>query len=71
MPLLKHFGHYSLQYYLNHLLIMLPVYYVAKFMPIPPVLQLLMIWVVATVISLVMLKVQMKFKVFRLLCGIS
>ena len=71
MPLLKHFGHYSLQYYLNHLLIMLPVYYVAKFMPIPPVLQLLMIWVVATVISWVMLKVQVKFKVFRLLCGIS
>lgn len=50
---------------------MLPVYYVAKFMPIPPVLQLLMIWVVATVISWVMLKVQVKFKVFRLLCGIS
>lgn len=71
MPLLKHFGHYSLQYYLNHLLIMLPVYYVAKFMPISPVLQLLTIWTIATAISWLMLRVQMKFKVFRLLCGIS
>ena len=34
MAALRHFGHYSLQYYLNHLLIMLPCYYAAK--PIAP-----------------------------------
>ncbi len=36
MALLKHFGKYSLQYYLNHLLIMLPCYYLAKYVSTPP-----------------------------------
>lgn len=35
---LKHFGHYSLQYYLNHLLIMLPIYYFAsRVISTPPI----------------------------------
>jgi fucose 4-O-acetylase-like acetyltransferase len=71
MSLLKHFGHYSLQYYLNHLLIMLPVYYMVMFIPIPPLLQLLTIWVTGTFLSFIMLKIEMRSKILRLLCGLN
>lgn len=70
MSALKHFGHYSLQYYLNHLLIMLPVYYIGMLVS-TPILQLLTIWVVASIISFFMLQIQMRFKILRLWCGIN
>ena len=71
MSVFKHFGHYSLQYYLNHLLIMLPIYYIVNLIPVLPILQLLAIWIIATAISFIMLKIQLRFKILRLLCGIN
>lgn len=67
---LKHFGRYSLQYYLNHLLIMLPIYYVAG-MITPPYLQLLTIWTVAIIVSFIMLNIEKRIKWLRYLCGLK
>lgn len=68
MAFLKHFGKYSLQYYLNHLLIMLPCYYFAKF---TPYLQLLTIYVTGIGMSFIMLKIEMRFAFTRRLCGLK
>lgn len=70
MNVLKHFGRYSLQYYLNHLLIMLPIYYVACVIT-PPYLQLLTIWITAIIVSFVMLNIEKKIKWLRYLCGLK
>lgn len=68
---LKHFGKYSLQYYLNHLLIMLPIYYAVNQLITPPILQLLTIWSSGVLFSWTMLLIEKKFKFTRFLCGIS
>ena len=70
MSMVCHFGRYSLQYYLNHLLIMLPCYYAAKLIA-PPILQLLTIWLLGIGISYVMLRVEMRFRFLRKLCGLK
>ncbi len=67
---LAHFGRYSLQYYLNHLLIMLPFYILASKLPVCPLAQLLLIWTLGTAASWAMLMVQKKVKVFRMICGL-
>lgn len=71
MSVLRHFGHYSLQYYLNHLLIMLPVYYAVNVLISPnlPGLQLLSVWIIGVAISWVMLQIERRIKLLRVLCG--
>lgn len=67
-----HFGKYSLQYYLNHLLIMLPFYYIASFINfVHPIIPLLFIFVCAIVVSYIMLKIEKSTKVLRMFCGLS
>lgn len=70
LRLLKHFGHYSLQYYLNHLLIMLPCYYIGGKAFTPPILQLLTIWVLGITISWLMLMFEKRFAITRACCGL-
>ena len=69
---LMHFGKYSLQYYLNHLLIMLPFYYIAgQIYQISPIFSLLLIFVGATTVSYIMLKIESRHKILRTMCGLS
>ena len=68
--ILGHFGRYSLQYYLNHLLIMLPIYILASKLPGIPMLQLVVIWVLGIMVSWVMLMVQKRVRLFRMICGL-
>ena len=67
---LGHFGRYSLQYYLNHLLIMLPIYILASKLPGIPMLQLVVIWILGIAVSWVMLMVQKRVRLFRMICGL-
>ncbi|MBQ8225892.1 MAG: acyltransferase family protein [Bacteroidaceae bacterium] len=67
-----HFGHYSLQYYLNHLLIMLPFYILAsKISECHPLIPLLLIFSCAVVTSFVMLRIELQTKCTRFLCGLK
>lgn len=67
-----HFGHYSLQYYLNHLLIMLPLYYMAsKLSSFHPLIPLFVIFVCAVAISFIMLKVEKSMRITRFLCALK
>lgn len=67
-----HFGHFSLQYYLNHLLVMLPLYYMAsKLSNFHPLVPLFSIFICAVGISFVMLKVERKMKITRFLCALK
>ena len=69
--LFTHFGHYSLQYYLNHLLIMLPIYLLAKYVGFSNNwLTLFFIFVLATIFSYVMLQVELKIKTIKVFCGL-
>lgn len=70
MNLLRHFGRYSLQYYLNHLLIMLPCYYIGGHTFTPPILQLLTIAILGIMISRIMLQVEKRFAFTRACCGL-
>lgn len=68
---LTHFGMYSLQYYLNHLLIMLGCYIFASKLPTSiPTIQLISIFSMAVVISWLMLQVEMRIPLLRKLCGL-
>lgn len=70
--LISFFGRYSLQYYLNHLLIMLPCYYVVKFVNITsPLLQWFHIFVLGVLGATIMLIVEKKIVVINYLCGLS
>lgn len=67
-----HFGKYSLQYYLNHLLIMLPFYKLAGHLSyMNPLVPLMLIFVCAVVTSYVMLIIEKRFKTTRMLCGLK
>lgn len=68
--LLSFFGRYSLQFYLNHLLVMLPFYYAAAFLPVSAIFQWLFIFVGATAISYIMLLIEQRVKWIAFLCGI-
>ena len=66
-----HFGKYSLQYYLNHLLVSLKPLIIFKITsPLYGVLSLIVLSCVRTVISWLMLKLQIKFRITRLAVGI-
>lgn len=67
----KHFGKYSLQYYLNHLLIMLPIYFIAGYIFKHSIIRLFAIWILAIVCSYIMLNFQKRFKALRVLCGLN
>ena len=55
------FGKYSLQYYLNHLLVMLGCYYVGSyFFSISPVVSLLVIFLTAMLVSTMILWTERK-----------
>lgn len=70
--LFVHFGHYSLQYYLNHLLIMLPFYVLAsKFPQLPPIILLLLIFACGALTSFFMLRLELQTRVTRILCGLK
>ena len=67
-----HFGHYSLQYYLNHLLIMLPFYILASHVSeCHPLIPLLLIFSCAVATSFVMLRIELLTKFTRFLCGLK
>lgn len=70
--LFSHFGRYSLQYYLNHLLIMLPFYKLAGFFSnMNPLLPLLSIFICAVITSYCMLKIEQRFLFLRVMCGLK
>lgn len=75
LPYLKttfsHFGKYSLQYYLNHMLIMLVTYYISYFSGIRiPIINLLICFFSAIVICYAMLVIERKYKYLKMLCGL-
>lgn len=68
---LVHLGIYSLQYYLNHLLIMLPCYYVGSiFYTYSQFLSLVVNFMLALIISWLILMIEKRSSVFRRLCGL-
>ena len=69
--ILSFFGHYSLQFYLNHLLILLPCFYLGKFFPVQiPLVQWLVVFVSATFLSWLMLLIENKVKFLHKFCGL-
>ena len=67
----RYFGQYSLQYYLNHLLIVLPCYYAgALVFKINHVFSLILIFSLSLLLSAIMLYVEKKNSLLRKLCGI-
>lgn len=69
---LEHFGKYSLQYYLNHLLIMLGCYIAASKLPTDiPSLQLVFIFSMGVAISWVMLQIELHIPLLRKLSGLQ
>lgn len=68
---LVYFGRYSLQYYLNHLLIMLPLYYAVGWLRLSnPLLSLLLIFAGGVTGSWVMLQVEKRIGLLRSLSGL-
>ena len=68
----SYFGVYSLQYYLNHLLIMLLCFYAgALVFNVSPLLSLFLIYVLAVIISTIMLYIEKRFSWSRFLCGFN
>ncbi|MCM1371572.1 MAG: acyltransferase family protein [Bacteroides sp.] len=68
---ISYFGHFSLQFYLNHLLIMLPCYYIASFLPFSNATVLwLVIFMLAIAISWIMLLLEKRIKWLYPLCGL-
>lgn len=68
----KHFGKYSIQYYLNHLLIILVCYHIAKFAGFSSMIASWGVIVLSAIaISWVMLVVEMKIAFMRKLCGLK
>lgn len=71
LPAMRHFGHYSLQYYLNHLLVVLPCSYVSAWIFTIPLVRLLAIWLMAIFISWLMLKLELRFPLTRFCSGMA
>ena len=70
--LFTYFGHFSLQFYLNHLLIMLPLYYMASMLScFHPLILLFIIFILSVVISILMLKIEQRMKITRFLCALK
>lgn len=71
MILLTHFGRYSLQYYLNHILILLPCFYLgAVFYTYSQFISLIVIFLSALTMSWLMLKIESMHSLSRSLCGL-
>ena len=69
--LLSYFGVYSLQFYVNHLLIMLPCYYIASAVKLPSSwLSLFFIFMLGTFIAWIMLLIEKRWGWSKFLCGI-
>ena len=69
--LFSFYGKYSLQYYLNHLLILLPCYYAGTIIYFySQVLSLVMIFLMAIIISTIMLFFERKIPYIKYLCGL-
>lgn len=67
----EHFGKYSLQYYLNHLLIMLGCYMTLKYIHCSfPLALWLFVFLLATIVSWCMLMVEKRYCWLRKLCGL-
>lgn len=68
---LEHFGKYSLQYYLNHLLIMLGCYIAASKLPTDiPSIQLIFIFSMGVAVSWVMLQIELHIPFLHKFCGL-
>lgn len=68
---IKHFGHYSLQYYLNHLCISLGPLYPLLLAVIPfPVVVLLICFALRTFLSWAALQIQLRIKCLKPFCGL-
>ena len=75
LPMLKtvfsHFGKYSLQYYLNHMLILLAAYYITYYCGVRiPVVNLLICFFATIAISYIMLIIEKQNKYLKKLCGL-
>lgn len=67
-----HFGKYSLQYYLNHMLILLPFYYMVSYISnCPPILPLITIFAGTVTTSYIMLRIELCSKALRAICGLK
>ena len=68
----SYFGFYSLQYYLNHLLIMLLCFYAGAFLfNISSLLSLIVVYMLALILSTIMLQVEKRSSWLRFLCGFN
>lgn len=70
-PCLEYFGKYSLQYYLNHMLISLPCFYFAYFLKLASWASLFLIFFAILTLSFFMLTIENKIKIFQYICGIN
>lgn len=74
MKVISHFGKHSLQYYLNHLLIMLPIYYIAYYsqikFSISHSLTLFLIFLFAVLFSFVILIIEQRIKMLHTCFGL-
>ena len=67
-----HFGKYSLQYYLNHQLIIVAFYWLIGKLDLPsPWLSWFLIFFAATFASYCMLKIEKQFKITQIVSGLK
>jgi hypothetical protein len=70
LPVFKHFGKYSLQYYLNHKIIILPLIIIATKIPANHFVQLSFIFCCTVFASYLMLMVEQNITKLSNLCGL-
>ena len=69
---LVYFGNYSLQYYLVHMVISLPVYYIVAKLPLPmPLMFVFANFVIITMLSFVIVKILFRLKALYPLLGLK
>lgn len=72
LMILTHFSVYSLQYYLFHILLCLPVYYLVAFLHIPfPVISMIIIFLSLVILSRLILLAVMNFPVIYPVVGLK
>lgn len=70
--MLVYFGNYSLQYYLIHMVISLPVYYIVAKIPLPlPVMSVFANFILITFLSYIIVTIILKIKWTCLLVGLK
>ena len=61
--LINHFGNYSLQYYLIHMIISLPCYYIIAVLHVPAsIFAVLLNFIIITIVSFLILKIMLKIR---------